>query len=208
MAGKMANVGLLQIPQVEIPPLEQEGNLCQVSVEEIDTLLCDSHWSGAQSRRTVNFYVDLTFFPSKLSKQVRQCGKENKVQDMAPSMTPVPIRFTNALFWKWLCAAVMLGPCISVSHTIPEACQNGIVRRSCGVCPLASAYPGLPWLQETSLCTEQRQQHLDGDHQGGLWPRAGKHFGILGNFQFPSTTFLLLLLAVMLRGSRCWDWES
>lgn len=32
----MVNVGLLQIPQVEIPPLEQEENLCQVSVEEID----------------------------------------------------------------------------------------------------------------------------------------------------------------------------
>lgn len=58
----MASVGLLQIPEVEIPPLEQEGNLCQVSVEEIDTLLCDSHQSKAQTRRTVSFYVDITCF--------------------------------------------------------------------------------------------------------------------------------------------------
>lgn len=69
IAGKMVSVGLLQIPQVDIPPLEQEKNLCQVSVEEIGMVLCDSHRSRAQSRRTVSFYVDLTFFQSKLSKQ-------------------------------------------------------------------------------------------------------------------------------------------
>lgn len=43
IAEKMTSVGLLQIVEVEIPPLEQEENLCQASVEEIDMLLCDSH---------------------------------------------------------------------------------------------------------------------------------------------------------------------
>lgn len=60
---------------------------------------------------------------------------------------------------------MVLGPCISVSHTKPETCQNEIALRSCDMDPLASACPGHPWVLETSLRTEQREQHLGGDHQ-------------------------------------------
>lgn len=57
IAEKMMSVGLLQIVEVEIPPLEQEQNLYQASVEEIDMLLCDSHRSRVQSRRTLSIFM-------------------------------------------------------------------------------------------------------------------------------------------------------
>lgn len=100
IAEEMASVGLLQIPEVEIPPpLEQEGNLCQASVEEIDKLLCGSHRSRAQSRRTVSFYVDITFFRSKLSKQ-GNVGKRMKYwikYRIWSLVQPVPNKIKNSL---------------------------------------------------------------------------------------------------------------
>lgn len=99
IAGGMVSVGLLQIPQVEVPPLEQEENFCQVSVEEIDMLLCDCHRSRAQSR-TVNFCVDITFFLSKLSEQ-GNVGKRIKYWTkyrIWPPECRVSNKFTNSLF--------------------------------------------------------------------------------------------------------------
>lgn len=143
-------------------------------------LLCVGHWSRAQCRRTVSFYVYITFFQHIQSKQVEHCGKENKVQDTAPNI-PRSLQICKLVMKEAACCSD-----VGISYLCVKYHARNVPKSDCAVKLQHDFWRWALWhlqvLGITGCWRPPSKQSLGsssgGDRQRGLSPELASILGL------------------------------